>query len=697
MRKLVLMTGAPGSGKSTWIEANGLTPWKICADDIRLLFQSPVLTLEGTHAITQANDKKVWEEMFILLEERMKRGEFCVVDACHATTSSLARYKNLADEYRYRTYLVDFTKVPREVALAQNAARTSWKRVPDAAIHKFYDRQDERVFGKWAKILGPENAIKEIFVTEPRTVSPERLIVIGDIHGCAKTLESLWKKLAVADKDLVVFCGDYFDRGPRNGEVLQFLVEVSRKPNMIFLEGNHEKRFRRWAFEKEPGKTKTEQQLNDSGVPKEEARVFARKLAQCAWLKIEEQEFLITHGGLPDFPERLDLVASEQLINGVGKHEDPIDQIWTEKITGRGKNIIQIHGHRKSFADATPLSISVNQDEVNDHINYIIWTEGKLSRHTEECCDLERSFQASNQKHFEALLEHPRINVRPTQEGIVSLNFDRQVFMKGEWSKETKIARGLHLHPPSGLVAARGWPKFFNLNEVSETSKEAIKQWAFPLSVEKKYNGYLGLLGYSPERDGLYWATKSVSESKLIYQWREIARKTGFNEQRALDVIREKNICLLFEVLDFKNDPHIVKEELDESMVLLGAISRTISEPTYLGKEELGVLASSLNCKLREELSPIRSPEEFEQWLRNIHPEEETEGWVLRDQIGKMVKVKSPLYRKWKYIRHILQTGKKSAPKDILEIVQWVSKNELSELSIPEIRDIWKKENLKHA
>ena len=46
MRVLLLLRGSAGCGKSTWIEQNGLKPYTLSADDIRLLCQSPVLQVD---------------------------------------------------------------------------------------------------------------------------------------------------------------------------------------------------------------------------------------------------------------------------------------------------------------------------------------------------------------------------------------------------------------------------------------------------------------------------------------------------------------------------------------------------------------------------------------------------------------------------------------------------------------------------
>ena len=74
---------------------------------------------------------------------------------------------------------------------------------------------------------------------------PERIFAIGDIHGCRKELDYLLKHLEskekLSDEDLVVFIGDYIDRGPDSKGVIDLLLEFQQDyPDTIFLKGNHE-------------------------------------------------------------------------------------------------------------------------------------------------------------------------------------------------------------------------------------------------------------------------------------------------------------------------------------------------------------------------------------------------------------------------------------------------------------------------
>ena len=87
MRKLIILRGAPASGKSTFVKNHNLEDYTISTDDIRLLYGSPVIGEDGSTSISQKNNKQVFELMFDVLEHRMLNGEFIVVDATHCNLS----------------------------------------------------------------------------------------------------------------------------------------------------------------------------------------------------------------------------------------------------------------------------------------------------------------------------------------------------------------------------------------------------------------------------------------------------------------------------------------------------------------------------------------------------------------------------------------------------------------------------------
>lgn len=66
------------------------------------------------------------------------------------------------------------------------------------------------------------------------------LIAIGDVHGCANTLERLLGRIAPGPSDHLVFVGDYVDRGPDSKRVIDILLRLREQVECTFLKGNHE-------------------------------------------------------------------------------------------------------------------------------------------------------------------------------------------------------------------------------------------------------------------------------------------------------------------------------------------------------------------------------------------------------------------------------------------------------------------------
>lgn len=69
-----------------------------------------------------------------------------------------------------------------------------------------------------------------------------KIFAIGDIHGCFDKLQALMDKIDIdLESDILVFIGDYIDRGKHSFEVVQYLIDLKKRfQNIIFLKGNHE-------------------------------------------------------------------------------------------------------------------------------------------------------------------------------------------------------------------------------------------------------------------------------------------------------------------------------------------------------------------------------------------------------------------------------------------------------------------------
>jgi serine/threonine protein phosphatase 1 len=78
-----------------------------------------------------------------------------------------------------------------------------------------------------------------------------RIYAIGDIHGCADRLEALIARLDIDTRqDRLIFIGDYIDRGPDPGRVVDTILELGKTiEHVICLLGNHEQMFLNYYLE----------------------------------------------------------------------------------------------------------------------------------------------------------------------------------------------------------------------------------------------------------------------------------------------------------------------------------------------------------------------------------------------------------------------------------------------------------------
>jgi serine/threonine protein phosphatase 1 len=72
------------------------------------------------------------------------------------------------------------------------------------------------------------------------TTSPGRLIAIGDVHGCIHGLEAVIQALVPTADDRLVFLGDLVDHGRDSCQVLDYILELQSKCQVVLIEGNHE-------------------------------------------------------------------------------------------------------------------------------------------------------------------------------------------------------------------------------------------------------------------------------------------------------------------------------------------------------------------------------------------------------------------------------------------------------------------------
>jgi len=68
----------------------------------------------------------------------------------------------------------------------------------------------------------------------------KNIYAFGDIHGEYWKLKKLIDKLNIDKSDTLIFLGDYIDRGAMSFNVIEYLIELDKEYNCVFVLGNHE-------------------------------------------------------------------------------------------------------------------------------------------------------------------------------------------------------------------------------------------------------------------------------------------------------------------------------------------------------------------------------------------------------------------------------------------------------------------------
>ena len=478
MRQLILTRGLPGVGKSTWIKENNLEQYTISPDAVRLMIQSPVMTLDVGLEISQKNDKEVWELVFDFIEKRMQKGEFIVVDGIHSRNSLISRYKKLCKEYKYRCTVVDFSDVPLEECLKRNKERDPYKFVPEEVIRKIHARFETDQIGGWVEIVKPEE-FKEKFLGSllfDFTDLYNKVVVFGDIHGCIEPLRSYFNENPYNDTTMYIFTGDILDRGVSNAEVFEFMEDLIENKNVLYLEGNHDGHLQAYGNKKPIKSSEFEKitlpQLMEAGIHRRRIKNLYNRVGQMAYFKFGGNVYLVTHGGLSNLPTVF--TSTTQLIKGVGYYGDSkkVDENWVKNTPS---NHYSIHGHRNVFNEEivnTERTFNLcDRVEYGGFLRIIELEKLDLHRHSEAMLlnyvgisgdvickpikiknDLfnpeldkptvvkEVTFKPDNEI-IKSLVESKDIQKKDLGNGIYSFNFNRDVFYNKKWNEQTVRAR----------------------------------------------------------------------------------------------------------------------------------------------------------------------------------------------------------------------------------------------------------------
>ena len=472
------------------------------------------------------------------------------------------------------------------------------------------------------------------------------------------------------------------------------MASICEKPNVVLLEGNHEKYLKAYINDEEVKANDFQNitRVEFDNYGKSEMKSFCKKgynkLRQCYIYKWNGKIVLCTHGGLSRLPGNLSLINSYQMINGVGFYKDMLEVNKSFAEQNWDKEVYQVHGHRN--VEQVPIQVNNRCFNVCEHIEYggnlrtlVLDETGFHSIYTKN--PVYRKKDELKIETVGEMLDIMQMNdnikvVSQPDTNISSYNFTRKAFQNGIWDDITTKARGLFINDKTCEIVARGYDKFFNINERPETNADVLPNTlSYPVKAYKKENGFLGLLGFDNESDTLLFCSKSEIGGKYATYFKDILL-SKISEEVLYNYMKHHNVTLVFEVIDIVNDPHIIKYN-ENKVILLDIIENSVDFKKY-SYDKVKETAELLGLDCKEECFTIQDSEGLKLLFKEISKDDYKwknhfiEGFVFEDSNLFMFKYKCEYYKYWKVLRGQVESiSSGGKPKIKHPFLKWVSED----------------------
>lgn len=644
MRTIVFLVGMPGSGKSTWIKNNNLNGYVVNPDSIRVMLGGYINSIEGELKVNMLKDKKVWKLVFEIILDRMRDGGDIYLDATNLDSKSMSKLKNDIKKYKYSAYYKLFKTKDLNEDIRNNNIRPIHQKVPEEVLTRMRVKYDNMTIPKWIR---PYDITKHA-ISYPSLNHIQNIYVIGDIHGNYKPLMNFLN--SHLDKEsLYIFVGDYIDRGPSNGLVVNKLMEIQKSHNCIFLEGNHERWLERWSKGRGEIRSDVFKKYTIPDLEKvcdvNKVKVFTKSLVPYYTFSYNNDNYIISHTGVAT--KDISTYSSEDMIKGVGYYtqlKELYNSFNNSQIDCKD-NYINVHGHRN--LDNLPIKIDNN----NYNLEGEVFKEGYMRAIKINSSGITPLKFKSDYNFFtESLIDKMRDSkdiIENVFDHMSSFKFTRNAFYKGNWNDTIIRARGFFINNINNSVIARSYNKFFNINELEETQAGNLANtFTYPVVGYHKYNGSLGIISYDNHINKLRYLSKSTPNGEFADRVRE---KLIYLEDKLIDISKKYKASLVFEIIDPENDPHIINYK-ESRIILLDVIYNSFSY-NKVDYEELKKIGKYLDIEVKKIEFILSNKKLFYQFINSNTSDNPIEGYVLEDSNNYLVKYKTEYYSKIKYLK----------------------------------------------
>lgn len=566
-KKVILLVGPMGSGKTTYCENNYSNYYRISQDE---------------------QGKK---EHFELYNEAIENEEpLIIVDRINHLSKQRYKFLNLAKKFGYDTEIIVLNLEFKECynrLLSRDKHPTLNNKVGNDIILKalrMYFKEYQRPTLDEADNVWFETNYDPYMLDLSNKYN--KFVLIGDVHGCYDELIELYESEKIQnfidDNTAIIFLGDLVDKGPKIREVIDFFNFTS---NCYTVLGNHEEKLRRYLRGNNVsithGLDKTIEQLEIQDITTSYAQKLLFQLESIPYIiKLSNTDYVVHAGVNPlksiDKQSREYLLYARTFNQKTLEFSNNNDLFWFEYYDKKKENIYFGHNYNDKIQVKDNVYSLDGYCVYGNELRSLLLDSKKNTKefHTLKAkniyCKNEIESNNDSLSNYEQLVFEKYINKVETND-LVLYNYSDKCTYEAFWNEFTLKSRGIIYEKNTNKLIARPFTKFFNLNENEESQ---LHNLPIHLSYEvyEKSDGSLGIL---------YWYNN---------QW-NIATRGSFNSEQAIEGLKimqnynlsylDTNYTYLVEII-YPENKIIVNYGNERKLVLLGAIKvDTADELSY--------------------------------------------------------------------------------------------------------------------
>ena len=633
---LVLLSGAPGAGKSTACQ-HLPSELVLSSDTLRQTFFGTAKTLVDGDVAERplaTDDRLVFATLENIVRARLKAGLTTVVDATLISDKERKPFATIAQELGVPVQVIIFNP-PVEQVQQQNQQRRC--RVPEKVVARFCDRIQTNSQWPFTLTQGDTTLAVEI----PTIPDATKLDVIGDIHGLADSLETLLQKLGYdtelnhPDGRRLCFLGDLVDRGPHSLEVLNRVRQAVANGHYC-VRGNHDNNLARGLQGDNIKSKSTRETLHKALQQDREYQTQVKDFIQSLPSFYRYRDYVLCHADIEWFDPLLQ-PSKERMYGRSRRHEDHD----TDGIFRQTSDLTVVRGH---IPLTSPGERTVSLEAGAGFGGPMVAMRLPEQERVEIPCEFDYEQRPPRFAEQMEPLVSKKLVKRVSDGALTLFKYSSKAFFTpSAWDDypELKLARGVvvGLH---GNPVSQPFPRTFNYLERGTT----LPPDTDVIAVEK-LNGFLVstfLHPYDPTQV-VVTCSGSFKGDYVDYAKSLLFQKGLYG--RVLNWLQtHRNTTLLWEAIH-PDDPHIIQYgPEDYGLHLIGA---GVLDGGFVREERLDEIAIYLQTP-----RPVWFPCTFTDAVSKSHHVEH-EGFMIRlaSDGTFALKLKSPYYLRTKFLARL--------------------------------------------